>query len=187
MLTLELRWFVPGELGDRELQSFASDGRVEARADRYLLGTGDGIGVKRRGAAELIEHKRRLAQLQVVAMVRDDDQPLLGIAERWRKSWPTHIPVGDWALVEKRRALRRLDGCRAELTLLRGEALASPYLTLAIESADDLPALQKASAALLHARPELAARLAGAESCGYPAWLTARWQLSSRPWLTGPK
>lgn len=183
VLTLELRWFVPGSISDRELRSFADDGRVEARVDQYLLGTGDELGVKRRGAAGLIEHKQRLAQTPV--SVARDPHPLAAVAERWQKSWPEgdHAEDRTWLAVEKRRALRRIGPCRAELTLLQLEPLATPHLTLAVETADveALNGLLRAAAALLRSQTKLAAMFERGESCGYPAWIRARWGSNPRP------
>lgn len=178
MLTLELRWFVPGAISDRELRSFADGGRIEARVDQYLLGTGDDLGIKRRGAAGTIEHKRRLAHTPV--HVARDGVPLAGVAERWRKDWPEHTPAGDWMPVEKRRALRRVGSCRAELTLLR---LSTPHLTLAVETAnvDALDELLRAAGSLLRSHPGLAATFEQGESCGYPAWIGARWASNPQP------
>ncbi|HLT34938.1 MAG TPA: hypothetical protein VK034_01600, partial [Enhygromyxa sp.] len=103
MLTLELRWFTPEPLDDRELRAFA-DGRVEARTDRYLLGTGDALGVKRRGPAALLEHKRRLARTPVSLAI--EGASLTGFVERWRKTWPDRGAAGndeaEWLAVEKR-------------------------------------------------------------------------------------
>ena len=181
MLTLELRWFVPGVVSDAQLRSFAEDGRIESRVDQYLLGTGDELGVKRRGTAGVLEHKRRLAQTPV--SVARDGPPLTGVVERWHKSRPEGVRERErsWAAVDKRRAARRVGRCHAELTLLRLEA--SPWLTLAIETAnvDALDSLLGSCATLLRSHPELAAMLERAESCGYPAWLGARWESNPRP------
>jgi hypothetical protein len=188
VLTLELRWFKPGSVDDRELRSFASDGRVEERVDRYLLGTGDDLGVKRRGAAGLVEHKRRLAQTRV--NVRADPRPIEGVAERWLKSWPNgDRSNGVWAVVAKRRALRRIDSCRAELTLLQLEGLPEPYVSLALETTtvddrldlDSCRELLRSATTLLGSHPQLATHLEGADSCGYPAWLRARWGSNPHP------
>lgn len=172
VLSLELRWFVPGAISDRELRSFADDGLIESRVDQYLLDTGDDHGIKRRGAAGQLERKHRLAHESV--RIPCEGAPLAGVAERWRKDWPQHHPAGDWLTVAKRRALRRVGSCRAELTLL---GPSSPHLTLAIETAnvDDLGVLLRAAASLLRSHPQLAARFEHAESCGYPAWIRARW------------
>lgn len=181
MLSLELRWFGPGVVSDRELRRFADNGRVEARVDRYLLGTGDALGVKRRGAAGQLEYKQRLAQTPV--RVAGDPQPLDGVAEQWRKSLPADACDGEWLAVDKRRALRRIGSCRAELTLLRSTTLATPHLTLAVETADihAVKQLVRAAEALLRSHPELASMLEQAESCGYPAWIRARWESNPRP------
>ena len=181
VLTLELRWFGPGEISDRELRRFAEDSRVEARVDHYLVGTGDELGIKRRGAAGLLEHKQRLAQTPV--SVARGARPLDGVAEQWRKNWPERAREGEWTLVDKRRALRRIGSCRAELTLLRHDLLATPHLTLAIETADvhALDQLTSGAATLLRSYPELATMLEHAESCGYPAWIRARWESNPRP------
>jgi hypothetical protein len=182
VLTLELRWFMPGTVSDRELRSFAGDGRVEDRTDRYLLGTGDELGIKRRGAAGLVEHKRRLAQTPV--SVPREGSPLIAVVERWLKSWPDgDSSDGVWVAVAKRRARRRVGSCRAELTLLRIEALADSHLSLAIETThvDACDELLRSTKTLLRSHPQLVAGLDGAESCGYPAWLRARWDSNPRP------
>lgn len=181
VLTLELRWFGPGAVSDRELRRFADDGRVESRVDHYLLGTGDELGVKRRGAAGQLEHKQRLAHTPV--RVGRDAQPLDGVAEQWRKSWPTGERDGEWLAVDKRRALRRIGSCRAELTLLRCTSIATPHLTLAVETTDVhvVDQLVRATGALLRSFPELATMLEQAESCGYPAWIRAQWESNPRP------
>ncbi len=187
MLTLELRWFVARPVDESELRAFADDGRVEARTDRYLLGTGEAAGIKRRGGAGRLEHKRRIAQTPV--QVPREPAPLGGLAERWEKTWPKRLDAradASWAAVDKRRALRRLGACRAELTLLHAAQLASPCSTLAIETADvdDLDALIHAAASLLRAYPQLSASLDAEEAYGYPAWLArqrARWESNPQP------
>src|SRR5690606_33075473 len=90
----------------------------------------------------------------------------------------------EWLAVEKRRALRRLGSCRAELALLRVESLAVVHSTLAIETTeiDAIDSLLRSTHALLRARPKLAASLRIAKSCGYPAWIHgARWGSNPQP------
>lgn len=176
MLTLELRWFVAEPIADSELRAFAKGGYTEARVDHYLLETGDDHGVKRRGSTALLEHKRCLTRTPVTLTI--DDMPLSGIAECWHKHWPELPPnEGAWVAVDKRRALRRVRSCRAELTRLRLEPLTPVYTSLAIESTTiDAEPLVRAAATLLRVHPRLAAALRDAISCGYPAWLARiRW------------
>jgi hypothetical protein len=173
VLTLELRWFVAAALDDRELEVFAEDGKVEVRVDDYLHGTGVDLGVKRRGPTALLEHKRCLERTPISLTV--DGAVQLGTVERWHKTWPGRDSAdpGSWTAVAKRRALRRIASCRAELTLLRVDPLAAVHSSLAIESTDveSLDSLLRSAETLLREHPSLAARFRGATSCGYPAWL----------------
>jgi hypothetical protein len=181
VVTLELRWFVADRLDDRALASFAEHGEVEERTDDYQLGLGDEHGVKRRGRAGLLEHKRRLARIPVRVPLAGRD--LDGVIERWHKRWPSpnelELAPGDrWARVDKRRAIRTIGACRAELTALTGPGLASAH-SLAIETdrSDATDELLAAAVEILARNPELADRLLVAiESCGYPAWLARRWR-----------
>lgn len=190
MLTLELRWFVAKPVDDRELRAFADAGRVEARVDHYLLGTGDDLGIKRRGPGALLEHKRCLARTPVMLAIDGAPRPVM--VERWHKRWPDRddpsTGAQTWIAVDKRRAVRRFGSCRAELTRLQVESLADLHSTLAIETTevDAIAQLLRSAESLLRAYPQLAATFREAESCGYPAWLRAlgaRW--GSNPQSSG--
>jgi hypothetical protein len=185
VVTLELRWFVREAVSDSALLAFAEHGEIEDRSDVYQLGLGEEAGLKLRGRLGLLEHKQRLTQIPAQVLLAGPH--LDGVIERWHKRWPdpATLPAREsgsgprWARVDKRRAIRTLGGCRAELTALTGPGLASAEYSVAIEvgRADAVDELLAAAVALFGRAPELAAQLADAgESCGYPAWLARRWR-----------
>lgn len=189
MLTLELRWFVAGGLGDERLRAFADGGELEHRSDRYLWGTGPEHGVKQRGEDRQLEDKARLSSEPFELALAGRPRTLQ--LERWRKRWPGESaavvgPNPRWVLVEKHRALRQLRVARAELTRLEfdGEGLAAAGLcakherlvhhSFAVETrpgARSELALRAELAELVNGDEALAAIVDAGLCCGYPAWL----------------
>ena len=171
MLTHELRWFGEGPVEERALRAFAGARRLERRADDYLLATGEGRGIKRRGRKGGLEDKRRRAQRPV--RIGLGEGALAGVIESWHKSWPgqLELPGNTWIRVDKLRASARVGGCRAELTSL--VVSGASHFSVALETKEAAPEARLVAAAgeLLRAQPGVLARLEGAHSCGYPGWL----------------
>ncbi|MCA9681005.1 MAG: hypothetical protein KC457_02330 [Myxococcales bacterium] len=216
MQTLELRWFVAGALPEGALEAFTggSGGRgfagasgvfagvsatmvsdsVEERADRYLLGTGEERGIKRRGDQGPFEDKR-LEEVDGGILEVPGMAPIPADVERWSKSILSASALpGEprWVTVHKRRALRWLDHGRAELTSLRidgkdlvAAGLYSPegleFHTLALECTTGRGSgsgerLRASAVRLLDQGEALWRGIADEGECwSYPAWLT--WSL----------
>ena len=173
----ELRWFAPGEVPAAQLRAFA-EGKLERRRDEYLLGTGDALGIKRRGGSGRLERKKRLECLTAALEFGAQRHPIA--IERWRKTkHDKKLPEQPaWGLVDKSRARRRVGGCLAELTDLRlqlpGHApLAFASLGFDASGPAAVAMLLLAARTLFEADPALAARFVGAPSMGYPGWLAA--------------
>lgn len=179
MRSIELRWFCERDLSDPVLRSFDEHGGLEVRADCYLWGTGEGLGVKLRGGRLETKRRDRVDELEFgfgSAAIR-------GVVEHWRKSSePPRGPTASerWITVGKRRALRTLTHARVELTRLQigvteGLALRSPAVqcSLALEALPipgSISLLRSELAELFASHAEIAELTAG-WSGGYPAWL----------------
>ena len=186
--TMELRWFLDGEIPDAVRQAFGSDeaSAYEERTDEYLRETGEAVGIKLRGGR--LEVKLRTGRIET-------DR---GAIETWTKRPPGGAAAervrGEapdaWVAVVKRRRLRKFvlegaelreigavehleTGCQAELTALSVAGRRAWTMSLESYGPPDQrrPALEACAGRLL---PELAG--AGfdpsrAECCGYPAWI----------------
>jgi hypothetical protein len=177
--SIELRWFCERDLPDPVLRSFDEHGELEVRADCYLWGTGDALGVKLRGGR--LETKRRDHVDELTFDFRSTS--IRGVVEHWRKSSkPPREPTANerWIAVDKRRALRRLNHARVELTRLQlgqadGLRLRGPVIqcSLALEALPIAGSLSLLRAELVELFAEHAevAEFTSGWSGGYPAWL----------------
>jgi hypothetical protein len=177
--SIELRWFCERDLSDPVLRSFDEHGELEVRADCYLWGTGEALGVKLRGGR--LETKQRD---RVDALTLDfRGVAIRGVIEHWQKSSdpPRDPRVSErWIAVDKRRALRTLTHARVELTRLqlgtseglerRGPAVQCSLALEALPIAGSSALLRAELAELLADHADVAAMTTG-WSGGYPAWL----------------
>lgn len=196
--TLEVRWFgrgqPPDDLGGRfdALGAPAPEKRTDTYV--YLPGTND-LGVKLRDGGAALELKLRqhdFGETKVAAVS--------GNLERWQKwSFPVDddacraavlgLPSPSLVEVAKRRRLvtyrlapdgsarpageRRGDGCSVEITALAAQG--SEWWSLGFEAFGSqerlADALTAGAEAFFAEATNVAELLAGALSCGYPAWL----------------
>ena len=190
--TLEVRWFLPGNLPEAVAAWFDGLGAPvgeESRTDRYLVPTeGDALGLKVREGR--IEAKQRTGRAAAAAWGRASARP-----ETWRK-WSLALASGEgdaldggWAEVAKARRQRWLqfDGavCALELSTVAcgGDAWWSVCLETSGERAADRARALDGAAARWLDRPEAPA-LPRDAALGYPAWLRER--ASPEPAGTSP-
>jgi hypothetical protein len=183
--SIELRWFCERDLPDPVLRSFDEHGALEVRADSYLWGTGEALGVKLRGGRLETKRRDRVDPLSFECHSLE----IRGLVEHWRKSSePPRTPAASerWIAVEKRRALRRLTHVRVELTrlqlgvtgglTLRGPAVQCSLALEAMPMPGSLSLLRSEMAELLADHPEVGELTAG-WSGGYPAWLARAFEM----------
>lgn len=169
--TVEVRWFLRGEVPAAVGAWFDALGppvEVDARTDRYLAGTGAGLGLKVREGR--VEAKQRTGRAG-----RAHGAP----AEAWAK-WLFPVegdpaPPG-WAEVRKRRRQRRVEAaggaCAVELS--RVEAGGAAWWSVCLEASG--PSADARRAALAHAAAlwldrDDAPALGPEAARSYPAWL----------------
>lgn len=175
-VTLETRWFVPGEVPDSIAERFQSlPWRSETREDRYLVAPAvSGVSVKVRGA-ESLDMKLRMARVGIcrVGAAR-------GSCALWQKwAFPLHaVPqwkhdLVDWLPVHKSRTIVDFPACHAELTQVVVQR--ESWWTFGLESAGALPDLEgqlrSAAEAVLAVLPPGVARFGLGNCMSYSDWL----------------
>jgi hypothetical protein len=191
VLSLEVRWIVPGELDGALIGWFGQSGHeVESRRDAYLLRHDmTGLSVKIRGGAAL-EVKAYRGSPGALAL----PGRACGRLESWQK-WSFPFPpaglnshdLAGWRTVDKQRLIRRPatavgPGCAVELTqiLVQGQ----PWWSLGFEAtgpAGLLRAELEATAAAVFARALPGGAELGMSRCrSYAQWLQPAWRRRDR-------
>jgi hypothetical protein len=157
-IRVEVRWFLPGDVGDGLVPSRKPDKR---RVDSYHLGSlTEGSAWKRRGRRGLFEWKRRTGSPLPITL-----ESVGGVAERWVKLRTRRQPelAGPWIEVDKQIwQTGDWQVCRLMVDGLRS-------WTVALQAGESFPDL--ASTPKLKGWWPLLR--AGAISASYPAWLIA--------------
>ncbi len=176
--TAEARWFLRGSAPAAARAWFDALGppvEAESRADRYLVPTDDGLGLKLRGG--LVEPKRYEGTVGRLAVGRAE--ATIGAWAKW--SFPlgdgAETPDDGWVEVAKTRRQRELavgvDG-RCALELAEVEVAGARWWSVGLEATAP-NALARRAALLAGAREWLAAEpapaLPASAARAYPAWL----------------
>ena len=176
--TAEVRWFRPGPIPEAVAAWFDALGdpvEPDARTDRYLAGTGDGLGLKVREGR--VEAKRLEGGAGPFRAGRATAE-----AETWAKwTFPTDGDPAppEWVEVRKRRRQRRVQtsggSCAVELSEVEADGAA--WWSVCLEASG--PDAETRHAALARAGAEWLDRddapaLGAEDAQSYPAWLGRR-------------